>query len=66
MSGPSMSADDRLEDFDSREIVLSPTETDLTLRHTFSQAYDCVRVHIVSTGAPAVVTVNEFSLSKDQ
>ncbi len=55
---------DRGEEGDSREITLSPTETDLTLRHTFSQAYDCVRVHIVSIGPPATVQVNEISLTK--
>jgi hypothetical protein len=56
---------DRGDEGDSREIALSPTETDLTFRHTFSQPYDCVRVHIVSIGQPAVITVNEFSLTKE-
>jgi hypothetical protein len=56
---------DRGDEGDSREIALSPTETDLTLRYTFSQAYDCVRVHIVSIGQPAVITVSEFSLTKE-
>lgn len=56
---------DRGDEGDSREIALSPTETDLTLRYSFSQAYDCVRVHIVGIGQPAVVTVNEFSLTKE-
>lgn len=55
---------DRGEEGDSREITLSPTETDLTLRHIFAQPYDCVRVHITSIGQPAVVTVNEFTLTK--
>lgn len=56
---------DRGDEGDSREIALSPAETDLTLRYTFSQAYDCVRVHIVSIGQPAVITVDEFSLTKE-
>lgn len=55
---------DRGEEGDSREITLSPTETDLTLRHSFSQPYDCVRVHIVSIGPSATVQVNELSLMK--
>lgn len=56
---------DRGDEGDSREVALSPAETDLTFRHTFSQAYDCVRVHIVSIGQPAVITVNEFALTKE-
>jgi hypothetical protein len=53
------------EEGDSREVSLSPTETDLTLRHTFEQPYDCVRVHITSLGQPGTVTVSEFSLTKE-
>jgi len=50
---------------DSREITLSPEETSFTLQHSFSQPYECVRVHIVSVGQPAVVTVNEFVVTRE-
>lgn len=56
---------DRGDEGDSREVALSPAETDLTLRYTFSQPYDCVRVHVVGIGQAAVVTVNEFALTKE-
>lgn len=52
------------EEGDSREITLSPAETDITLTHTLSQPYACVRVHIVSMGQPAVVTVSELEITK--
>jgi hypothetical protein len=58
--------EDRGDEGESREITLTTEPTRIRLAHTFSQAYDCVRVQVYAVGTPATVTIDNLSVVKVQ